>query len=98
MKRLLLLVFCFLMVAEAAQARKKPKFEKGFVVLHSGDTVHCKLRFTRKVAQGLVQIATDTTQQMLTVKQVSSFSFYDDEKHTERMFYNVDIELRAEAA
>jgi hypothetical protein len=91
MKRLLLMwCFCWLLVTPLL-ADKKPPFHKGHVVLYTGDTLQCSLRFTRKVQEGLLEIVTDKTAQMLTVKQVSEFSYFDEKRQTERIFYNVSL-------
>ena len=90
MKRLLLVV-ALVMLVTALQAKDKRAFVTGTVVLHSGDSIQCKLRFTRKVSEGLIQILVDSTMQMLTVKHVSSFFFYDDSRQAERVFYNVSL-------
>jgi hypothetical protein len=88
MKRLLWLI-CFVFVSFMSVAEKNPAFNSGRVVLHNGDTLVCKLRFTRKVSEGLLQILSDDKVQILTVHQVYSFSFFDEKRNKERHFSTV---------
>lgn len=95
MKRLLGLVFTVLVfmlwLPDALSFHKKPKFYKGIVVLHSGDTLACEMKFTRKVSEGLLQIWKTDHIEVLTVKDVRSFSFEDDKKQQLRTFYNLPL-------
>lgn len=70
---------------------KRDRFYPGSVVLHSGDSIICKMRFTRKVAEGLLQIRNGDKVCILTVKDVRSFSFEDPEKKRRRSFVNVNL-------
>jgi hypothetical protein len=94
MKRLLevclLSVLLFIFVT-TGEANKNPEFYKGTVKLFSGDTLTCQLRFTRKVSEGLIQIINDGKFQVLTVKDVSSFAFFDEARKTSRTFLNVSL-------
>jgi hypothetical protein len=94
MKRLLevclLSVLLFIFVT-TGEANKNPEFYKGTVRLLSGDTLTCQLRFTRKVSEGLIQVFNDGKFQVLTVKDVSSFVFFDEAKKTTRTFLNVAL-------
>gem|GEM_PF-4927553 len=96
MKRLLIfflqLFFCLSSYSASAVFHKKPAdFHEGIVVLHSGDTIHCKLRFTRKVSEGLIQVLKSDHVEILTVKHVHAFSYRDERKKQTRTFYNITI-------
>jgi hypothetical protein len=60
-------------------------------VFHSGDSIQCDLRFTRRVSEGLLQVRKDDKIQILTVKNVSHFRFLDETKQLERVFYNLTL-------
>jgi hypothetical protein len=93
MKRLLcvLTVLIFSHASGSGLHKRPTDFHNGIVVLHSGDTVKCKLKFTRKVAEGLIQVFSDDRIEILTVKQVRYFSFEDRQKKQVRTFYNISI-------
>lgn len=98
MKRLLLCVLvCFSFLASAQQILN-PKdlslWNRGIVVFHSGDTLQCEMHFTRKVAEGLLQVLNHDKIEILTVKDVTSFSYYDMRKNKQRTFYS--FALRAD--
>jgi hypothetical protein len=85
MKRLLLLcLFCFVFFFSHGKVRP---WSNGKIVLHSGDTIECKLRFTRKVKEGLLQILRDDAkEEIFTVMQVRYFEYYDQNKNSVRCF------------
>jgi hypothetical protein len=58
----------------------------------SGDTVECQLQFTRKVTEGLLKIRTGNTEQILTVKQVRSFEYWDEAKKKTRHFSMLSVQ------
>lgn len=93
MKRLILsfLTVCFLIIHYNAIAGKSKTipFRDGFVVFHNQDTLRCKLRFTRKVSEGLIQVQRENYIDILTVKDVRSFSYYDETIKKSRTFVNV---------
>ena len=96
MKRLLLFIsptiFVMCTLLSASGLHKKPAdFNEGIVVLHSGDTIRCELKFTRKVSEGLIQVFRNNRVEILTVKDVHAFSFTDKHKNAIRTFYNVTI-------
>jgi hypothetical protein len=96
MKRLfLLLLFISLLIGpfvnQSQASHKKPKFYSGTIVLNSGDTLACELKFTRKVSEGLLQVKKGDKLEVLTVKDVISFNFQDDEKKATRTFYNLSL-------
>jgi hypothetical protein len=98
MKRLLLMSISvlFLSLAAVASAPQKSKFHKhnwyfGEVVLNNGDTLHGQLNFTRKVTEGLLQVLQGMKIKVLTVKDVRSFSYFDNQKKTERKFVTMPL-------
>jgi hypothetical protein len=95
MKRLLVLplIISILSICAAVKgySTHSPRFHSGIVVLHSGDTIHCKLNFTRKVSEGLLQIVRENHIEVLTVKDVHSFSYIDEIQKQQRTFYNINF-------
>lgn len=91
MKRPLLLVFLLTLTFCSAYAKDHLKgWHQGVVVSTAGDTLHCYLRLTRKVSEGLLQVTQNGIQsRILTVKEVKAFSYYDPEKKYDRVFYAV---------
>jgi hypothetical protein len=92
MQRFLLLISLILFVATPSSAKVKP-WSNGSVVLLSGDTLACQLRFTRKVKEGLLQILKEgKIEQILTVKQVRSFEYWDEAKKKTRYFNTLSLQ------
>jgi hypothetical protein len=91
MKRFLPLLLLVFIVVTSSFAKVKP-WNKGKVVLISGDTVECQLQFTRKVKEGLLQILNGNTEQILTVKQVRSFEYWDEAKKKTRYFSMLSLQ------
>lgn len=93
MKRLLFsLLMIFVSIRFADSKPKQPHhWNKGTVIFNNGDSMQCELRFTRRVAEGLLQIRKDDKVQILTVKQVAGFRFLDRQRNTTRKFFNVTM-------
>jgi hypothetical protein len=97
MKRLLILLLVWMSVHAVAgpgkksHADKHPLWHSGTVVLRSGDTLHCQLNFTRKVAEGLLQVMNGNQIHVLTVKDVISFSYFDEKKNIERKYLTLSL-------
>lgn len=92
MKQLLVsLLICspLLLLAQYNNNKQAKPWQKGEVVLHTGETFHCELRFNRFVTEGLLEIQKGSQVQMLTVKDVRAFSFFDERRHTTRTFYTL---------
>ena len=92
MKRLLIsliVLFPFLSFSKSSQVEffNISEWNEGYVVMHTGDTVHCFLQFTRKVSEGLIQIIDGNQIKVLTVKDVRFFSYFDKRKNSDRRFY-----------
>jgi hypothetical protein len=90
MKRLLV-IFIILLPLAVCASPKSNKWFSGLVVFHTGDTLHCDLRFTRKVTEGLIQVKAGDRIEVLTVKDVRAFSFYDDGRGYTRTFFNLAV-------
>jgi hypothetical protein len=71
---------------------KSPKWHEGFAVLNNGDTIRGLLQFTRKVSEGLLQVQKQNTVEVLTVKDVRYFSFFDEHTKSERKFYTLSFQ------
>jgi hypothetical protein len=94
MKRLLLvtlLLSSFFIDAAPKKPNKKSVWHKGTVTFFSGDSLTCQLRFTRKVSEGLIQVMNGDNVRILTVKNVRSFSYYDENKNQVRRFINIAL-------
>ena len=94
MKRLLLLAllgFLFLTITYPTYCKNRPEWHTGNVVFLSGDSLACQLKFTRKVSEGLLQILNGSSVRILTVKEVKSFSYYDEKQKRTRRFINVSL-------
>lgn len=96
MKRLFILtLFALCIVTSAKPATTKIKhsqpWHEGLVVLYSGDTIECKLKFTRKVSEGLLQVMKGKRIEILTVKDVAAFSYFDEEKKIVRKFITLSL-------
>lgn len=86
------LVFLLLLPFFISAADKNPvRWFKGSVVFHSGDTLECKLKFTRKVTEGLIQVMRDDRVEILTVKNLQSFSYFDETRNQVRTYYNLSL-------
>jgi hypothetical protein len=71
---------------------EKPKqWYQGTVVFHSGDTLKCKLRFTRMVSEGLLQVLDEDHVEVLTVKDVKTFSYFDSKQSKVRTFFTLPL-------
>jgi hypothetical protein len=98
MKRLLVtlpacILFFLLSVKTSATANNSPhKWHSGTVVMLSGDTIRANVYFTRKVAEGLLQVRKGNQIRILTVKDVISFSYFDENKNSERKFITVSLQ------
>jgi hypothetical protein len=97
MKQLYLLLFCLFLISAEVHSlplRKifHPKqWNRGMVAFTNGDTIYCQLSFTRKVTEGLLQILDGRRIRVVTVKEVSSFSFYDSHKKRNRKYLTVSF-------
>jgi hypothetical protein len=98
MKRLLVtlpacILFFLLCANTSATANNNPhKWHSGTVVMLSGDTIRANVYFTRKVAEGLLQVRKGSQIRILTVKDVISFSYFDEDKKSERKFITVSLQ------
>lgn len=86
-------LFLFLLTTSLnALAEKGKQWHDGIVTFHTGDTLHCKLRFTRIASEGLIQVLEQDQIRILTVKDVRSFSYVDKEKHRVRTFFSLPFQ------
>ncbi|MBT1703082.1 hypothetical protein [Chryseosolibacter indicus] len=94
MKQLLLSLTLFsLLLTISIQSNAKAKqWHEGTVVFHSGDTINCKLRFTRIASEGLIQVLQNHQIRIFTVKDVSSFSYFDKKQNRTRTFFSLPIQ------
>lgn len=64
------------------------------VVTAQGDTLQCRLKLTRKVSEGLLQITHDGVRsRILTVKEVRFFSYFDEKRKYTRVFHPVILQV-----
>ncbi|HYG02710.1 MAG TPA: hypothetical protein VD927_09705 [Chryseosolibacter sp.] len=97
MKRTLPLIVLIALFSLNTFAKKKPTWHEGTIILASGDTLHCKLRLTRKVAEGLLQVTNDGVHfRMLTVDEVITFMYRDSARKSVRVFYS--LQMRPESS
>jgi hypothetical protein len=71
---------------------RSPKWHEGFAVLNNGDTIRGQLQFTRKVSEGLLQVRKENKIEVLTVKDVTHFSFFDERTNSDRKFYTLSFQ------
>ncbi len=89
------IIFCLttsFVFAGTAGDKHPHAWHSGTVVMFSGDTITGNLYFTRKVAEGLLQIRKGNRVRVLTVKDVISFSYFDEKHNTERKFITVSLQ------
>jgi hypothetical protein len=98
MKQPLLLLSCFLLFVSievhSFPLRKifhHKQWNRGMVAFANGDTIYCQLSFTRKVTEGLLQILDGRRIRVVTVKEVSAFSFYDSDKKRNRKYITLSF-------
>jgi hypothetical protein len=68
-----------------------PNWTKGTIVMQSGDTVRCDLRYNRMTPEGLLQVRENENVFTLTAKEVKAFSYFDEKKNATRNFYAFTI-------
>jgi hypothetical protein len=96
MKRLLIITLLgissiFSYAGDKPSDKNLQSWHKGIVVFHSGDTIHCRLQFTRKVEEGLLQVMKGDQIGILTVKDVKAFSYFDEKKNQVRRFVTLSL-------
>ena len=93
MKRLLLFSVIVLSCVVSYSYGKTKPWSKGKVTLYSGEVIECELRFTRKVKEGLLYIRQSLTkEQILTVRQVRSFEYFDEKRNLHRSFTTLSVQ------
>ncbi len=70
-----------------------PDWTQGVVVLETGDTVACTLRYNQMVSEGLLQVIDGQNILTLSVKDVKGFFFYDATRKRHRQFYTLMVPL-----
>jgi hypothetical protein len=63
----------------------------GYVVFHTGDTVHCQLRFNPLVSEGLLQAKHGDEALTLMARDVRHFLFFDSLRNDVRSFYSMPV-------
>jgi hypothetical protein len=97
MKRLFLFTVLFCVVVSlSAQKRSRvtknlPDWTNGIIVMQSGDTVRCDLRYSRMTPGGLLQVRENENVFTLTAKEVKAFSYFDEKKNATRNFYTFTV-------
>lgn len=62
----------------------------GYVVLVTGDTIHCEMTYSPAVSEGMLQVKDEFTTLALTVKDVKTF-YYVDSKNRPHRFYALSV-------
>lgn len=70
-----------------------PDWTAGLVVLETGDTVSCTLRFNQMVPEGLLQVLDGDNVLTLSVKDVTCFFFFDPRKNRYRKFFTLSVPM-----
>ena len=88
MKRLLVVAFCCVVIHVNGQTRfdYSLSWSEGSVVLLTGDTLTCKLRYNQSFPEGVVQILDGENIKCLSVKDLKAFSYQDEKKNRLRNF------------
>jgi hypothetical protein len=96
MKRLLLVVIVLASISSYSQFRPRYDYSltwhEGNVILYTGDTLACTLRYNQTLSIGALQILQDDEVITLSSKDVQEFSFYDIDKNRWRKFSSMMIE------
>src|SRR4051794_25208193 len=102
MRRLIIILFTVGSIAHSsAQIRnKRPMYSlawmQGKVILETGDTIACPLRYNPLVTEGLLQVMDGENMLTLSIRDVKGFLFYDEQKHKTRRFYTLAVNMNAE--
>jgi len=97
MKRLFVVILlCCISCSAFSQSfpflfNKNTPWHKGTVVMQNGDTIRGYVKFTRKVSEGLLQMKKGKRVEVLTVKEVAAFSYYDKEKKRTRTYLTLSL-------
>lgn len=93
MKWLLVISFCCLFLTSNSQSRFKYSLHwyNGNVVLESGDTVPCKVRYNTSLPESVVQVLDGKHTRSLSIKDVKAFSYQDESRNRYRTFRRLEI-------
>jgi hypothetical protein len=96
MKRLFyFLGLSFILLTEAQaqlEINGSTEWSNGEIILHSNDTVNCRLRYNQILSEGVLQVLDRETILTLSVKDVKAFSFFDEKKNCNRSFYTLSLQ------
>ena len=72
-------------------AKNLEHWVQGSVVLVTGDTVPCEMSYNPAVEEGLLQVKDGEGMLTLSVKDVTSFFYFDTEKSKTRRYYSMPV-------
>lgn len=96
MKRLLLLLslsplFAFSQDFTGNPMKFSHDWNDGLLILQTGDTVHCKLRYNRASLDGIVHVLDGDETITITTEFIREFSYYDSLRARPRKFVNMTL-------
>jgi hypothetical protein len=87
---LALILCCWSFLAEAqSRFHYSLAWKNGKIVLESGDTVRCMVRYNTSLPEGIVQVQDGENTLSLSVKDLLAFQFHDDSRNRDRVFERV---------
>ena len=94
--RVLVSLFLFSIIeltGSVANAQRNAYWIEGKVTFKNGETQYCMLNYDATVSEGLLQVKESKKILTYTVKDVESFSFFDDRAEQWRRFYSFPLYL-----
>jgi hypothetical protein len=85
----LALCCCFSLTQAQSRFNYSLDWKNGSVVLETGDTVQCKVRYNNALPDGVVQVLDGENTLTFSVRDVKAFTFLDEEKNRHRFFERV---------
>jgi hypothetical protein len=94
MKWSLALVLCCWFFLAQAQSRFNYSLDwkNGNVVLETGDTLSCQIRYNNSIPEGIVQVLDGDNVVCLSVKDLVAFEFHDESRNRTRVFERVILQ------